>query len=553
MTRRSLKRGHSCATADTQAALGLEKPVRKAAKGSDSLSFVNGDTERCGDSTASSTAVKLVRYYKDELIEYGVPPQRYLGRLLCPGEFIAVYTRPEDADHVPPSVVEILTCERANAATVIQRNWRCFVARKCLNELKSLQSQRNRAACNIQKAYRQFKAAQINVRNRAARMIQNCYRSYKTKLYKERILRAVLTIQNVWRLRVTRKNLERQTLINKAATHIQSRWRMAVARQKYCKLKKLAERIQSNYRSKRKAKANLLEKLAQIQAQRQSLLQKQKEMIEGETTISASHKVQMGKDYIFKKVDASNCIRSPSTVVGDLDVVVPASPQASPKATRSKIKPQTTKSTALPDQTVSQRRLNSRSAMKNAGGEVTHSESPSVARKCHLNALTARELEKLTASNTAKNHGHVRVTLKMEIVRVNSARPPSPTADRDPTSFSDPNHPHRSLDATRHTKIQWREEASLAEEFGGPGVSTPINVQPGRCCLKKDKIRMSPRSTVFSEEVIVVKKFEYLDDAKPTQPQPQGIKGRRVVIGQRMAQRGASSNKASGGKQGRGK
>ncbi|KAJ3381785.1 hypothetical protein HDU84_004858 [Entophlyctis sp. JEL0112] len=442
MTRRSLKRGHSCATADTQAALGLEKPVRKAAKGSDSLSFVNGDTERCGDSTASSTAVKLVRYYKDELIEYGVPPQRYLGRLLCPGEFIAVYTRPEDADHVPPSVVEILTCERANAATVIQRNWRCFVARKCLNELKSLQ---------------------------------------------------------------------------------------------------------------RKAKANLLEKLAQIQAQRQSLLQKQKEMIEGETTISASHKVQMGKDYIFNKVDASNCIRSPSTAVGDLDVVVPASPQASPKATRSKIKPQTTKSTALPDQTVSQRRLNSRSAMKNAGGEVAHSESPSVARKCHLNALTARELEKLTASNTAKNHGHVRVTLKMEIVRVNSARPPSPTADRDPTSFSDPNHPHRSLDATRHTKIQWREEASLAEEFGGPGVSTPINVQPGRCCLKKDKIRMSPRSTVFSEEVIVVKKFEYLDDAKPTQPQPQGIKGRRVVIGQRMAQRGASSNKASGGRQGRGK
>ncbi|KAJ3201310.1 hypothetical protein HDU82_008212 [Entophlyctis luteolus] len=411
MTRRSLKRGHSCATADTQAALGLEKPVRKAAKGSDSLSFVNGDTERCGDSTASSTAVKLVRYYKDELIEYGVPPQRYLGRLLCPGEFIAVYTRPEDADHVPPSVVEILT----------------------------------------------------------------------------------------------------------------------------------------------KAKANLLEKLAQIQAQRQSLLQKQKEMIEGETTISASHKVQMGKDYIFNKVDASNCIRSPSTAVGDLDVVVPASPQASPKATRSKIKPQTTKSTALPDQTVSQRRLNSRSAMKNAGGEVAHSESPSVARKCHLNALTARELEKLTASNTAKNHGHVRVTLKMEIVRVNSARPPSPTADRDPTSFSDPNHPHRSLDATRHTKIQWREEASLAEEFGGPGVSTPINVQPGRCCLKKDKIRMSPRSTVFSEEVIVVKKFEYLDDAKPTQPQPQGIKGRRVVIGQRMAQRGASSNKASGGRQGRGK
>ncbi|KAI9336524.1 hypothetical protein BDR26DRAFT_864741 [Obelidium mucronatum] len=104
---------------------------------------------------------------------------------------------------------------------------------------------------------------------------------------------------------------------------------------------------------------------------------------------------------------------------------------------------------------------------------------------CHLDNLTAKEVERLTASNTSKNCGHLAVTLRIEVVKMGIIRPPSPgleTTRQD--SINNIEDPHCGVDATRKTRIQWC--ANLLQESSSPS-SPPLPPPPAPAPRKENE------------------------------------------------------------------
>ncbi|KAJ8681161.1 hypothetical protein QAD02_016948 [Eretmocerus hayati] len=145
--------------------------------------------------------------------------------------------------------VRKLVLERkSNAAAVIQRSWRCYMARRTLRVLKELYAQ------------------EMQQKDTAARIIQSRWRSKREAKIQQKqyqhIRLSVLKIQKWWRrIKETKSHVNELKKKKWLVVQVQRRWRasqmMKAERKRFLKLKENVVRIQKLWRSRRLGRAVL--------------------------------------------------------------------------------------------------------------------------------------------------------------------------------------------------------------------------------------------------------------------------------------------------------
>ncbi|KAJ3284104.1 hypothetical protein HDU79_008501 [Rhizoclosmatium sp. JEL0117] len=356
------------------------------------------------------------------------------------------------------------------------------------------------------------------------------------------------------------------------ATKIQSMWRMHREVLKFQIVKYAVSRIKSNFKQrKQRLLQEKLEKLAFIKAQKLLLLQKQKiveEFSSSQLAIAAEPDVSQelvatDMENVEETSDLSDekgaehkelevLIQNNKKM--DSDILVPASPPAmKPSAQNSAhlsllAPPPTFQANLRSVLTASSLPLPSspaiapkspkhvsmlpfpqrRTARKPVAVPVTvpvtttkplaksSSSNTQIIRNvfCKLDTMTPKEVERLTFANTTKNCGHMAVTLRVEVVKMNTVRPPSPTLEQTRQNRTLESDPHYSIDPSRKTNIKWNQQ--LSQDFPlPPSDSVPQQLAQKSSCLRKTMQQLKVMDA--KSEVVVVKRLEYLEEDGPVE------------------------------------
>ncbi|KAJ3231026.1 hypothetical protein HDU78_007960 [Chytriomyces hyalinus] len=449
---------------------------------------------------------------------------------------------------------------RKHACQVIQSRWRAVCT---LRSAACVTIQRFFRGAFVRRKYERLKAAAVVIQCALRRKqmvlrgavldIQrtwrgHCARKAMKQLHQIRFASACV-IQNRWR--EYQSALESKKCRVLAVVKIQSWWRMCLAASKHQKLKNAVNRIKAQFKQ-RKQKLLLQEKLAKlakIQSRKRMLLEKRRIAAMSDESLSDEVK----NDKLNRDSEDS---KSSQQVVHTLEPQ-PNSPclnesrELNFKASRLPEQQQMTSiitplASTLPaenfhdaknldartEETSAQKRTSRASAVtpaipkKELVGAKSKSKASSTAQTkpifCHLDALSAKELDRLTMANTSKHNGHVAVTIKTEIVQLDMERPPSPGLEPSRNLIEaeaiESNDVHYGVDPKRKTRIQWNP--CIRHEFPLEPATTTTNEPKSHANVaqqqlpKKSNLKAKPQVLKVMQvrrQTVVVKRLQYVE------------------------------------------
>ncbi|KAJ3395530.1 hypothetical protein HDU80_010301 [Chytriomyces hyalinus] len=460
---------------------------------------------------------------------------------------------------------------RKHACRVIQSRWRGVCT---LRSAACVTIQRFFRGALVRRKYERLKAAAVVIQCALRRKqmvlrgavldIQrtwrgHCARKAMKQLHQIRFASACV-IQNRWREYQSALQSKKCRVL--AVVKIQSWWRMCLAASKHQKLKNAVNRIKAQFKQ-RKQKLLLQEKLAKlakIQSRKRMLLEKRRIAAMSDESLSDEVKNdELNRD--------SEDLKSSQQVVHTLEPQ-PNSPclnesrdlnfNASRLPEQQMTSIITPLASTLPaenshdanldaptEETSAQKRTSRASAVtpaipkKELVGTKSKSKASSIAQTkpifCHLDALSAKELDRLTMANTSKHNGHLSVTIKTEIVQLDMERPPSPGLEPSRNLIEaeaiESNDVHYGLDPKRKTRIQWnpciRHEFPLEPATTNePKLHANVKQQQQQQVPKKSNLKAKPQVLKVMQvrrQTVVVKRLQYVEPLPPPPAQEAAV------------------------------
>ncbi|KAI8844287.1 hypothetical protein BJ741DRAFT_588020 [Chytriomyces cf. hyalinus JEL632] len=438
---------------------------------------------------------------------------------------------------------------RKHACRVIQSRWR----RLCkLRSAACVTIQRFLRGAIERRKYERLKAAAVAIQcalRRKQLLLQtavldiqrtwrgHCVRKAMKRVHQIRFASACV-IQNRWR--EYQSALESKKCRVLAVVKIQSWWRMYLAASKHQKLKNAVNRIKTLFKQ-RKQKLLLQEKLAKlakIQSRKRILLEKRRiAAMSNESSPDEVKNDEFNRDSDDSK--PSQCVarflgpqqnspclnesresnfkssRLPEeqmiSIITPLAINSPAENSANLEAPTGETSAQRRASRASP--------VTPAIPKKELAGAKSKSKAQAKPIFCHLDALSAKELDRLTMANTSKHNGHVAVTIKTEIVQMDMERPPSPGLEPSRNLIEaqaiESKDVHYGLDPKRKTRIQWNP--SIRQEFPlEPAATTnePTSHANAEPLPKKSNLKEKPQILKVMQirrQTVVVKRLRYVE------------------------------------------
>ncbi|KAJ3229893.1 hypothetical protein HDU81_004939 [Chytriomyces hyalinus] len=350
---------------------------------------------------------------------------------------------------------------------------------------------------------------------------------------------AAVKIQALFKMHRVRAGFVARRLVK-----IQSWWRMCVAASKHQKMKTAVNRIKAQFKQ-RKQKLLLQEKLAKlakIQSRKRLLLEKRRmaaisdesspeEMRNGDSEDSKPSQEVSGTLQPQPNPPFVNESRELNTMPLDLPEQQKTSiisPLATTSPAENSLVVEAAAPTALSSAASTQKRASRASTVttiipkkESVSPKSKSKPSSTVQAKpifCHLDTLSAKELDRLTMANTSKHNGHVAVTIKTEIVQLDMERPPSPGLEPSrnliEAEATESNDLHYGLDPKRKTRIQWNP--SIRQEFPLQPASTNETSSNASAenLPKKSNLKAKPQVLKVMQvrrQTVVVKRLLYVE------------------------------------------
>ncbi|KAI8608703.1 hypothetical protein BC830DRAFT_1154205 [Chytriomyces sp. MP71] len=395
------------------------------------------------------------------------------------------------------AALQIQTAFRAYVTRTAWKRLRCTVL-LCQERWRFLR--KLRAVMAIQSRFRTIRAIQEERKlicrvESAALKIQSAFRRHFAHKRYSCLHSTVRRCQARWRFvrmeREQQSSLCRASDDDVAAKKIQAWWRMVILRRRFLKLKKIVEGVKGAYKMRRRQV--LLEKLAQVQAQKRLLL-REKQRLACVEEISSTKRETLPMAIpctIVSPAAHESKNESPQFISVAVETTVAPTPSRTHRRT-SRIPPSRNVSVSTIAKT------------------TTTKQSTSLAMRrifCHLDTLPVTALANLTNANTAANAGFQRVRLQTREVALGILRPPSPGLAPGMHRLAEEEvqrDPHCGVDSARVTRVKWK--GVVQEEF--PVVVT--GCEPRGSCLRKGE-------QVFEEAeraptVVPVARFVYLEE-----------------------------------------
>ncbi|KAJ3244027.1 hypothetical protein HDU77_010078, partial [Chytriomyces hyalinus] len=334
---------------------------------------------------------------------------------------------------------------RKHACRVIQSRWRAVCT---LRSAACVTIQRFFRGALVRRKYERLKAAAVVIQCALRRKqmvlrgavldIQrtwrgHCARKAMKQLHQIRFASACV-IQNRWREYQSALQSKKCRVL--AVVKIQSWWRMCLAASKHQKLKNAVNRIKAQFKQRKTRELNArllrkqklllqekLAKLAKIQSRKRMLLEKRRIAAMSDESLSDEVKNdKLNRDSEDSKssqqvVHTLQPEQQMTSIITPLASTLPAENSHDAKNLDART-----------EETSAQKRTSRASAVtpaipkKELVGAKSKSKASVTAQTkpifCHLDALSAKELDRLTLANTSKHNGHVAVTIKTEIVQL---------------------------------------------------------------------------------------------------------------------------------------